>query len=34
MDTDEVEVDWEAEEGVEWVEGKRGSEDGVKTRMT
>ena len=27
MDTDKDEVDWEAEEGVEWVEGKRGDKD-------
>ena len=36
MDVDEVEVDWEAEEGVEWVEGRGGEgrggeEDGGKT---
>jgi hypothetical protein len=31
MDVDEVEVDWEAEEGVEWAEGRGGDEDGGKT---
>ena len=27
MDADKDEVDWEAEEGAEWVEGKRGDKD-------
>ena len=34
MDADKDEVDWEAEEGVEWVEGKRGDKDGGKTKET
>ncbi len=27
MGADKDEVDWEAEEGAEWVEGKRGDKD-------
>ena len=27
MDAGKDKVDWEAEEGVEWVEGKRGNKD-------
>ena len=36
MDADEVEVevDWEAEDGVEWVKGNGGDEDGGKTEET
>jgi hypothetical protein len=34
MDADKDKVDWEAKEGVEWVEGKRGDKDGGKTKET
>jgi hypothetical protein len=34
MDADEDKVDWEAEERVEWVEGKKGDKDGGKAKET